>query len=78
MPTPESIIAFLRLNGSSGSKALCSHLGISRQALNVQINRLIDEGKVVRTGATRNTRYTLPGDLPQSKPYRGDFHRRGP
>jgi len=77
MSTPETITKFLRLNGSSGSKELCAHLGISRQAFNVHVNRLIDEGKVVRTGATRNTRYSLSGDLPRPKPYRGEFFTGG-
>jgi anti-sigma regulatory factor (Ser/Thr protein kinase) len=73
MTTPESILAFLQEKGSSGSKTLCEHLGISRQALNVHLNRLIDEDKVVRTGATRNARYSLPEHLPRPKPYRGEF-----
>ena len=45
MDTAESILAFLKNQGSSGSKTLCAHLGISRQALNRHLNRLIDEGK---------------------------------
>ena len=69
MSTPESIMAFLQEQGASGSKTLCKHLGISRQALNVHLNRLIDEGRVVRTGATRNTQYSLPGRLPQPRQY---------
>jgi anti-sigma regulatory factor (Ser/Thr protein kinase)/biotin operon repressor len=73
MTTPDAIVAYLKEHGRSGSKALCEHLGISRQALNVHLNRLIDGGRVVRTGATRNTRYVLPGQLPQPKPYRGEF-----
>lgn len=73
MDTPEAIIAYLEDHGSSGSKDLSGHLGISRQALNVHLNRLIDEGRVVRTGATRNTRYVLPGQLPRPEPYRGEF-----
>jgi len=73
MSTPESILAFLQEQENSGSKTLCKYLGISRQALNVHLNRLIDEGKVARTGATRNTRYSLPEHLPKPKPYRGEF-----
>ena len=68
MSTPDAIIAFLQKQGSTGSKSLCSHLGISRQALNVHLNRLIDEGRVVRTGATRHTRDSLPGHLPRPSP----------
>lgn len=73
MSTPEIILAYLRKHASVSSAALTAHLGISRQALNRHLNRLIDEGKVVRTGATRNTRYALPEKLPPPKPYRGEF-----
>ena len=73
MTTSESILSYLKRHGSSGSKVLCEHLGMSRQALNVHLNRLIDEGSVVRTGATRNARYSLPDQLPPPKPYRGEF-----
>ena len=77
MSTPESIMSFLQEKGSTGSSALCTHLGISRQALNVHLNRLIDEGRVIRTGATRNTRYSLPGHFPLPKYYRGEFLTEG-
>lgn len=77
MTTPEAILAYLKKHGRSGSKVLCEHLGISRQALNVHLNRLIDEGQVVRTGATRNTRYVLPGQLPQPERYGGEFDTDG-
>lgn len=77
MNTSESILAYLKNQGSSGSRALCAHLGISRQALNVHINRLIDEDKIVRTGVTRNARYSLRGHLPPPKYYRGEFPTEG-
>ncbi len=77
MSTPASILAYLRKHPSASSGVLSSHLGISRQALNRHLNRLIDEGKVVRTGATRNTRYALPEKLPPPMPYRGEFAAEG-
>ena len=77
MDTPESILAFLKNQGSSGSKTLGAHLGISRQALNLHLNRLIDAGKIVRTGATRNARYSLPGHHPPPKQYGGEFFTEG-
>ncbi len=77
MSTPKVILAYLRKHASASSGALSSHLGISRQALNRHVSRLIDEGKVVRTGATRNTRYALPQKLPLPKPYRGEFATEG-
>lgn len=69
-------MAYLRKHATASSAALSSHLGITRQALNRHLNRLINEGKVVRTGATRNTRYALPDNLPSPKPYRGEFETR--
>ena len=78
MSTSEVILAYLRKHASASSGALSSHLGISRQALNRHLNRLIDEGKVVRTGATRNTRYALPQKKrPPPNPYRGEFATEG-
>jgi DNA-binding Lrp family transcriptional regulator len=77
MSTPEKIIAYLRRNPSASSGELSAHIGISRQALNRHFNRLIDDGKLVRTGSTRNTRYTLAARLPSPKPYRGDFATAG-
>lgn len=77
MPTRDTILSYLRRHGNSGSKALCGHLGISRQALNVHLRRLVAEGRVVRTGVTKSARYSLPGQLPKSRPYRGEFAAGG-
>jgi len=70
MDTRQSIIEFIERHGSSGSRELCSDLGISRQALNVHLNQLIDAGRIVRTGATRNTRYQLEKRVVRPEPYR--------
>jgi DNA-binding Lrp family transcriptional regulator len=77
MSTPAKIIAYLRKNLSASSGELSAHTGISRQALNRHLNRLIDDGKLVRTGATRNTRYALVENMPPPKPYSGSFATAG-
>ena len=76
-PVAEAILAFLEENENASSKALSSYLGITRQALSIHMQHLIFDGQVVRTGATRNTRYCLPESIPQPKPYRGVFNTRG-
>ena len=39
------------------ARVAAEHFGISRQAVNRHLKRLIDEGKLVATGATRNRQY---------------------
>lgn len=47
MTTHEAIVAYLKEHGRSGSKVLCEHLGISRQALNVHaLTRTVGPGNV--------------------------------
>lgn len=53
----EAIVDFIKKHGSTGSRELSRHFGISRQALNVHLRLLIDDGKIIKTGLTRNARY---------------------
>lgn len=55
----EAIINYIKSNGSKGSRELSAHFGISRQALNVRLRGLIDDGKLFKTGLTRNARYHI-------------------
>ncbi len=55
----EAIIKFIDEYGSTGSRALSMHFGISRQALNVHLRSLIDDGKIIKTGSTRNACYHI-------------------
>jgi len=59
MLEPEAIINYIRSNGSSGSRELSAHFGISRQALNIHLRGLIENGKLFKTGSTRNARYHI-------------------
>ncbi|MFW6051145.1 MAG: STAS-like domain-containing protein [Myxococcota bacterium] len=53
------ILAALR-DGPASSTELAARLGISRQATYERLRRLVQEGRVVREGAARATRYRLP------------------
>jgi len=77
MSTRDSTVDYLKQHGSTGSKELCEHLGISRQALNVHLRALINSGEITRTGATRNTRYHHSSIDPAPEVYRGDFSIAG-
>ena len=65
MTRKQAIMDYLKNQESSTSRELCDCLGISRQALNLHLRELIDAGKVIRTGATRSTKYYLSGYGPK-------------
>jgi biotin operon repressor len=58
------ILAYLSRRKSASGGELRAHLGLSRQALNIHLRRLVEDGKVIRTGATRGARYAVPGRAP--------------
>ena len=60
MSTKDRILAYLSRRSSVSGADLGRYLGISRQALNVHLRSLIASGKVVKTGSTRGSRYSLP------------------
>ena len=46
-------------NSQNIAQETASHFGISRQAVNTHISRLVREGLLTARGATRNRRYSL-------------------
>jgi biotin operon repressor len=60
METRAEILKFLKERKKATSSELCSHLGISRQALNKYMKELIREGKVGKIGVTRGAIYRIP------------------
>ncbi|NOZ79297.1 MAG: DUF4325 domain-containing protein [Acidobacteria bacterium] len=64
MSTTERILAYLSAHRSASGGELRTYLGISRQALNVHLRRLIESGKIVKTGSTRMARYGLASQMP--------------
>jgi len=59
--TREAICRLIEQRGSVTGPELAEELGISRQAVSLQMRPLIAEGAVFKTGSTRAARY-LPGD----------------
>jgi anti-sigma regulatory factor (Ser/Thr protein kinase) len=57
MSTRERIAEYITKHGSATSADLAEHLGLSRQAINVHIRALVDDGKVLKAGSTRSARY---------------------
>ena len=64
MNARDKIIAYLKENSHATGSDLSGFLGISRQALNKHLKKLIEGGKVVKEGATRGAVYrlALPGE----------------
>jgi len=67
MDPKSRILKFLSTRDSATGKALCEHLGISRQALSVHLRTLIETGDVIKSGSTRAARYMAAtrGDIPR-------------
>ena len=64
--TRDAIRQFIKENGSASGPQLAKHLGISRQAVSLQLRPLITAGDVFKTGSTRAARY-FPGDAAPAK-----------
>jgi biotin operon repressor len=64
MDAKGKILVYLARRQSASGGELRSHLGISRQALSIHMQSLIDAGKVVRSGAARGARYMLRSRSP--------------
>lgn len=73
----EAIIEFIEKHGSTGSRELSMHFGISRQALNMHLRILIDEGKLIKTGSTRNARYHIFAEPEIKEDFAADFQVQG-
>jgi biotin operon repressor/anti-sigma regulatory factor (Ser/Thr protein kinase) len=59
MDAKRKILAYLARRRAVSGGELRDHLGISRQALSIHMQGLIQAGKVVRSGAARGARYML-------------------
>jgi len=57
MNTKDKIIKYLKTHRTATGNELCSHLGISRQALNKHLKELINNAVVAKKGATKNAIY---------------------
>ena len=77
MPNSEAIISYIEKHGSTGSRELSMHFGISRQALNVHLRTLIDAGKLVKTGSTKNARYHISAKAEIKESFAADFQVAG-
>ena len=59
--TREAIFDHIKAKGSATSTDLAERLKMSRQAVNLHLKRLLDSGRIVKTGSTRAARY-FPAD----------------
>jgi len=77
MTDSEAIIKYIEQHGSIGSRELSAHFGISRQALNPHLRALIDGGKLIKTGSTKNARYHTSVKAEIKERFAGDFQVAG-
>lgn len=55
--TSAKILRYIEDRGSASGPEVADHLGVTRQAVSLQLRKLIDDGAVVKTGSTRAARY---------------------
>ena len=82
MDTPTRILEMLRARGALSGAQIASVLGVSRQAAHRHLLRLMDQGRVNRTGRTRGVKYRLPGGrgehpTPPAAPFRKSYRFEG-
>ena len=75
--TAEHIVSYLDRHGTATSAELSAHLGITRQAVNLHIRRLIDSGRIAKTGSTRGARYFPASEAPETKVFAKQFELHG-
>lgn len=77
MKTRQKIVSYLSRRESATGKELREHLGISRQALNFHLRRLIASGEVIKSGSTRAASYSLATRAPATAAISRDLAIRG-
>ncbi len=77
MVTSENIFAYINRQQSVSSAELAAHFGITRQAINLHIRRLINSGRIEKTGSTRSARYFSATRAPEPAIFSRPFNLRG-
>ena len=75
--TRDAILEYVSLHGSATGPELARHLGITRQAVNLHLRRLLDSEQVVKTGSTRGARYFSHSAAPQPEVFAAKFPLNG-
>jgi biotin operon repressor len=75
--TRNAILAYLDRQESATSTELADHLGLTRQAINLHLRRLIDSGAIIKTGSTRGARYFPASAAPEPEVFAGQFNLEG-
>jgi len=59
MDTREKILSYIKKKGEVSGKELVEVLGITRQAVNKHIKKLVEEGLLIKEGRTKGAVYKL-------------------
>lgn len=67
LPPDSRILSYIARNPGISSALVANHIKLSRQKTAARLTRLVSEGKIARTGSTKNARYFPPrkGAAPQ-------------
>lgn len=65
--TPQAIVEYVDKHRSATGPELAAALGVTRQAINQHIRRLLAERKILKTGSTRAARYLPPDAKPDER-----------
>ena len=74
--TAEGILTYVERQGSATSAELADHFGITRQAINLHIRRLIELREIVKSGSTRGARYFPASKAPEPAIFAKQFELR--
>jgi hypothetical protein len=56
---------------------LADHPGLTRQAIDLHLRRLIDSGEIIKTGPTRGARYFPASAVSEPEVFAGQFNLQG-
>ncbi|GAG79718.1 unnamed protein product, partial [marine sediment metagenome] len=60
MKTKDKIIKYIQKHGAVSGKEISEHIGITRQAINKHIKKLLQSGLILKSGITRGAQYYIP------------------
>lgn len=71
--TRQAILDYIESHGSATGPELADHLGVTRQAVNPHLRRLLIDSRIIKTGSTRAARYFLYEDTATARTLKRDL-----
>ncbi|UCG30128.1 MAG: DUF4325 domain-containing protein [candidate division WOR-3 bacterium] len=77
MKTMEEILRLIKQERAVSGKEIQEHLGISRQAMNKHLKKLIQKGEVLKIGSTKGAMYRIAGKIIAPEHFRKVYLLKG-